>query len=301
MSLIKSLKEFSYISNKIDDRIPIILGPTASGKTEFAINLCRNINGEIISVDSRQIYKDFKIGTNQPSRKELEAVTHYLIDSIDSTHIINAYEYIELIKKSMKEIKSKNKKPVLVGGSLLYINLLINGIIPEQNKEKINGQNHDYKTNSELWSILNDLDSTRAQDIHPNDRKKIERAIDIINDSGKTVTQLYNEQGVSRDNENFYIIELANDRDFLDSKIKTRLHQMLEDGWIDEVRGLIANGTSIDSHPMQSIGYRQIVEYLDDKWDKEALAEEIYKRTRLFAKRQLTWIRKIKKDILIKC
>ena len=107
MSLIKSLKEFSYISNKIDDRIPIILGPTASGKTEFAINLCRNINGQIICVDSRQIYKNFKIGTNQPCKKELEAVTHYLIDSIDKF-----YNQEELAKKILshkfKKISYKN-------------------------------------------------------------------------------------------------------------------------------------------------------------------------------------------------
>ena len=292
------MKEFEYICKIAGEKIPVVLGATASGKTDFAINLCQYLNGEIISIDSRQIYKNFKIGTNQPTSEELNLVSHHLINLIDHSEIINAFTYISLVKKSIKKIQSMGKKPVIVGGTLLYVYMLINDILVKQVSKN---QHHTYKekTNFELWSMLNVLDCKRASNIHYNDRKKVERAIDLIKSTGRLASDIYNNQE-NKINNDFYIIELVLSKKKLHDKIKDRFNKMINGGWIEEVQLLLNSGVNVNSHPMQGIGYIQIVQYLNNEINSDTMNEQILTKTRLFAKKQVTWLKKMNKDILIK-
>jgi len=291
------LKE-SNLLEIIGNKIPIIIGPTASGKTNLAINISSNINGEIISVDSRQIYKGFFVGTNQPSKIEQEKIKHHLIDIIDFSERISAYKYIELVKESISNIHLSSKRPVIVGGSLLYIYLLVNGIIQTPNRGFNSELLYNNLSDVNLWEVLNKLDNDRAKNIHQNDRKKVERAIDLIVDTGKKTKDLFNNS--KKLNTNFFIIELNIDRDVLKDNISIRFDNMINQGWIDEVNTLINLGVSIDSHPMQGIGYKDILKFINKECAFDDMKLNIIKDTKQFAKKQMTWIRKIKKDMILK-
>ncbi len=291
--------KISEVISKIGNKIPIITGPTGIGKTSFSIKLARKIKGEIISIDSRQIYKNFIIGTAQPSNYEQTQAKHYLINYLEHSKIISAGNYIQLVKEKIVKIKKSGKVPIIVGGSMLYVNSLCFGIINKADSNPTNRKKYfDYiKSGNKdfLFNKLKLIDPKYAKKVSYNDHKKLVRALEIFDLTGKSPTEVFHEQTkIDKNNrDKFFIIEIITDRKKLRKDIHKRTVKMIENGWIDEVKALISAGINKNSHPMQSLGYRHIISYLNKEIKFDELLEQISTKTWQYAKKQLTWLKKM--------
>lgn len=278
-------------------RVIAIVGPTASGKTSYSIDLAKKIDGEIISADSRLVYKGFDIGTAKPSIKERDGIEHYLIDVVEPE-----FEYsVGLYKKQAKEIISKivkkGKTPIIVGGTGLYIDILLkNYDLPEIPPNRALRDELYALDADSLYEKLVDLDLSAKDLIDKNDRKKVIRAIEIIKTTGKPLNQT---RGI---NESEYEVEWIGknfDRKTLYERIDKRVDIMVETGLIEETKGLLEKHGRTPNL-VNTIGYREIIGYLDNKYSLEEALDLLKKNTRNYAKRQLTWFRRneeIKWDI----
>jgi len=273
-----------------------IMGPTASGKTDLAMKLSDEINGQIISVDSALIYKGMDIGTAKPTPQELEQYPHKLIDFLDP---IQTYSAADFRRDALAEIESayqQGKTPILVGGTMMYFKSLVEGIseLPEAQPdiraeiEKL-AQLHGW---SYIHDKLADVDPESAQRIHPNDPQRINRAYEIYLISGKSMTNLMKKE---KQPIPYPVVQFAfqcDDKTTLHKRIEQRFHIMLESGFENEVKALYQRGDlHLDLPSMRSVGYRQMWEYLDGKLDKDEMIFRGVVATRQLAKRQLTWLR----------
>ena len=283
-----------------------IIGPTASGKTKVAVEIAKRIEGEIIGLDSRQIYKDMAIGTAQPSIKEQRGVLHHLIGIKPPTETISAGAYSKLVLDVAKDIKSRNHIPVLCGGSGLYYRALTQGIFDESKTDlKIRKElenDYDQHGSKTLMSQLISIDPDYAKNVHPNNKKRLIRALEIYQSTGKTPTQHYNKQSNSSKNNtlDLFTIYLEWEKSELNNRIKTRTKEMLKDGWIDEVKKLLKDYSDAIIPPLDSIGYREIVSYIDNKTTLGSLKKTIAIKTRQFSVRQIKWFNKESIDLTIK-
>lgn len=282
-------------------QVIVIVGPTASGKTALSIELAKKINGEIISCDSMQIYKYMDIGTAKITKEEMQGIKHYLIDYIEPNERYSVSQFKIDAEKAIEEILSKGKKPIIVGGTGLYVDSLIYGIeyadmeFDEEYRKKL-----ELISESEGLEFLYDkakqIDPEAMKKISINDKKRIFRVLEIYKATGKTKTELEIEsrkKGVKYD---YNVFALDMDREKLYERINKRVDKMLEDGLVNEVKKI---NEKYDSFPtaMQGLGYKEVVEYLDNKVSYEEMVEKIKSETRHYAKRQLTWFRKNKENI----
>ena len=282
-------------------KVIVICGPTASGKTALSIELAKKIDGEIISADSMQIYKDMDIGTAKPNIEEMQGIKHYLLDCVSPDIRYSVAEYKQDATKAIEEILQKGKTPIIVGGTGLYIDALIYGI--EYNDIKIDEQ---YRSELEkivakqgletLYKMAIKIDEEAMKKISVNDKKRIMRVLEIYKATGKTKTQQEIEsrkKGVKYD---YKVFALNMDREVLYNRIKLRVDLMIEKGLIEEVQRLKEKYNKFPT-AMQGLGYKEVVEYLEKKVTKEEMIEKIKMETRRYAKRQLTWFRKNKETI----
>lgn len=274
-----------------------IMGPTASGKTLLAMMLAERLPVEIISVDSALIYKSMDIGTAKPSAEELNAVPHHLIDTHDVTEVYSASEFVDDVKCLVDEIFSRNKLPILAGGTMMYFNALQQGMsdLPSADA-KIRAQLH------QLWEMdpgklherLVEIDPTSAERIHKNDPQRLVRAIEVYEVTGKTLTSFRSEP--KKGLPDFELIKIAlipEDRARLHKQIEKRFMTMLEQGFLQEVKALYERGDiDEDMTSMRSVGYRQAWLFLTGEYDYETFIYKGLVATRQLAKRQLTWLRK---------
>ena len=279
------------------EKVIIIAGPTASGKSSLAIKLAKLINGEIISSDSMQIYKGMDIGTAKVSQDERKLIPHHMIDIISPKEKYSVEEFQKFSKKLIKEIHQRGHIPILVGGTGLYINSIIydydfNNVKP--NYEFRKKMEAIYKKNPEiLLNRLIEIDEKLYSSLNLKDKKKIIRALEVYEYSGETITV----DSKSNENYDFYLFVINDDRKILYERINKRVDQMLEKGLIDEVKNLIDKGLNENHQSMKAIGYREIIPYLNNETDYETMVEKLKKDTRRYAKRQLTWFRKNKEAI----
>lgn len=280
-----------------------IMGPTASGKTDLAIELVQNHPFEIISVDSALIYKGMDIGTAKPSQEELALAPHRLIDIIDPSESYSTARFRDDALQAMQEIQVNNKIPLLVGGTMLYHRSLLYGLseLPEANDEIRHKLEQQAKLEGAefMHQRLMKIDLAAAQRIHPNDPQRVQRALEVYEITGKSMTQLQQESQAQALPWNTYKIVIAPDsRDLLRKRIAIRFKQMIKQGFIAEVETLFRRGDLDLSLPsMRAVGYRQVWEYLAGKTSKEQMIEQGITITRQFAKRQMTWLRR-EKDAL---
>lgn len=266
-----------------------IVGATASGKTAYSIELAKKIDGEIISADSRLVYKGFDIGTAKPTAEEREGIPHYLIDIVEPEFDYSAGLYKKQAREKIFEIVQKGKTPIIVGGTGLYIDILLkNYDLPqlEANKELRTGLKQ--LSSEDLYSKLLELDCNAAETINSNDRKKIIRAIEIILETGKP---LESTRGINEPEFNIKWIGRNFDRKTLYQRIDTRVDIMVENGLLDETKNLLAKHGRIPNL-INTIGYREIIGYLDNLYSLDEAKELLKKNTRNYAKRQLTWFRR---------
>ena len=286
------------MNKEIKPKVIVIVGPTASGKTALSIELAKKINGEIISCDSMQIYKDMNIGSAKPTIEEMQGIKHYLIAEVEPTHRFSVAEYKKRAEKSIEEIIKKGKIPIVVGGTGLYANSLIYGIeyneieYDEKYRNKLMEQAQTEEGLETLFEEAKKLDPKAMEKISINDKKRIIRILEIYNSTGKTKTEQEKESRKKAIKYDYKVFALNIDRSVLYERINKRVDIMIEQGLIEEVKNILKKYNEFPT-AMQAIGYKEIVEYLDGNLTKQEAIEKIKQESRRYAKRQITWFKKI--------
>ena len=286
----------------IKDKLIILAGPTASGKTAVSVDLAKRIGGEIISADSMQIYRGMDIGTAKITADEMQGVKHYLINVSDPKEDFNIVKFQNMVKCSIEEIKKNGHIPILVGGTGFYIQSIIYDI--NFDKEDDNGsirkvleEEYDKMGADFMYEKLKKIDSISAENIHKNNKKRIIRAIEYFLINNTLISEHNELQRKKTSPYDFRFFVLNPKRDILYDRINKRVDKMVEKGLVDEVKSLIESGLSIDNISMQGIGYKEIVEYLEGNIPLDKAVENIKQNTRHMAKRQVTWFKR-ERDVI---
>ena len=283
-------------------KVIVIVGPTASGKTALSIELAKKINGEIVSCDSMQIYKDMNIGSAKPTSEEMQGIKHYLIDVVRPDERFSVAEYKRQAEEGIEKIISKGKIPIVIGGTGLYADSLIYGIeYPEikYDEEYRNALEQKAKTKEglkELYNKAKEIDEEAIGKISENDKKRIIRILEIYHQTQKTKTELEIESRKNDVKYDYKVFAINMDRNILYERINKRVDLMIENGLINEVKFLLEKYSSFPT-AMQGLGYKEVVQYLNNELTKEEMIDKIKQETRRYAKRQLTWFRKNKETI----
>ncbi len=283
------------------EKVIVICGPTASGKTKLSIELAKKIQGEIVSADSMQIYQEMNIGTAKPTIEERQGIEHYLLDFVSPEDRYSVADYKKDAKKAIKEIIKKGKTPIIVGGTGLYIDSLIYEIeYPniewDENYRKELEQRVEKEGLDKLYEEAKQIDSTAIQKISPNDEKRILRILEIYHATGRTKTEQEIESRKNPISYDYKVYALKWDRDVLYERINKRVDLMIEQGLITEVEEILQRHKKFPT-AMQGLGYKEVVTYLKGEMTKEEMIEKLKMETRRYAKRQMTWFRKNKQTI----
>jgi len=286
----------------LERRIIVIAGPTCSGKTQIGIKLAKELNAEIISADSRQIYKYLNIGTAKPTSNQLKEIKHHFINELNPDDGYDVSKYESEARKRIKKIYSKNKFPIVVGGSGLYIKALSDGIVETPLKDsdfrkKLENERNIYG-NIFLHDKLKKVDPVSADKIHPSYWKRVVRALEVIHLTGKTITEIHNKQK-KQDQYKFDNYILNWDREILYKNIEFRVDKMFDEGLVNEVEQLLNKGFSKTLNSLNTVGYKETISFLENDISLERAIELTKRNTRRYAKRQLTWFRKDKRNIWI--
>jgi len=278
------------------DKLIILTGPTAVGKSELSIKLAKAINGEIISADSIQVYKELNIGSAKIMPEEMQGIRHYLIDVLEPTEDFNVFIFKKMAKEAIEDIISRGKIPIIVGGTGFYIQSIIYDIdFDEEDNSKIRLELEELareKGNDYIHGELAKVDKSSAMKIHPNNTKRVIRALEYYRLNNKPIS-LHNETERAKEavfDAKYFV--LNDKRELLYERINKRVDKMIQLGLVEEVSSLLDKGLDSSYNSMQGIGYKEIVEYLDGKCSLDEAVDNIKKNTRHFAKRQLTWFRR---------
>lgn len=274
-------------SNK---KVIAVVGPTASGKTAYAVELAHKINGEIISADSRLVYKGFDIGTAKPTVEERQGIPHYMIDIVEPEFDYTAGLYVTEARRIIEDIIKRGKTPIIAGGTGLYFRLLLeNYVMPEVKPNYDLRKELQEYSSEDLHNILKKLDRDAADKIYANDKKKLIRTIEIIKISGKPISE---SRSVAEDSQ--YDVDwlgLNFPREILYDRINKRVDIMIENGLVEETKNLLAKHGHI-YNIVNTIGYQEITKFLDGEFSFEEAVDKLKQNSRNYAKRQLTWFRK---------
>ncbi len=276
-------------------KIVVICGPTASGKTRLAVELALARGGEVVSADSMQIYRTMDIGTAKPTPEEMRGVPHHMLDVADPEEDFSVARYVEQARTCVDDILARGKLPIVAGGTGLYIDSLVSGrdFAPFDPDSELRSQleaEFDQKGGEEMLAQLSKIDPETAGRLHPNDAKRIIRALEVFHSTGKTISQHNLEtQSIPPRYEATTLALAFERREDMWARIDTRVDEMMAAGLVDEVRGLLCRGVPDKCTAMQAIGYKEMVSALRGDGDVRAAAEEIKLRSRQYAKRQLTW------------
>ena len=275
-------------------KIVIIVGPTAVGKTALSIDLAKRFNGEIISADSVQIYKKLDVGSAKVTREEADGIVHHMIDIVEPTATFSTGDYAKEARKKITEISSKNKTPIIVGGTGLYVNSILFDLGSSC------GRSEEYRAKLEkiaqtegkekLYEMLKDIDPESATTIHPNQKDRIIRALEIYHLTGKRKSENKNS---TESNYDYILIGLTDDRDILYERINNRVDKMMDAGLLQEVQALINHGLNLSHQSMQGIGYKETYSYLSGDCTKEEFLDKLKQNSRNYAKRQFTFFKKM--------
>lgn len=283
------------IAKQPKPKLLIIVGPTAVGKSEVAIELAPPMSAEIVNADSQQVYRYMNIGTGKPSAAERERIRHHLIDIINPDEEFNAAIFRRLSVAAITDIQSRGKRVIVCGGTGLYLKALTKGLFtgPGQDaalREGLNAEADQFGLRS-LYQRLERVDPGVGSRIHPNDRQRIIRALEIFALTGKPISEWQKEHAFGETSFETFVIGLERDRAELYQAIDDRCERMIAAGLLEEVKQLMNNGYGLDLKPLQSIGYRHMGMILNGELAREEATELMKRDTRRLAKRQLTWFR----------
>ena len=286
------------------DRVIVIVGPTASGKTALTVELAKRIDGEVISCDSMQIYRNMSIGTAKPSAEEMDGVPHYLIDFVSPDVRYSVADFKRDAEEKIRFVLDRGKVPILCGGTGLYVDSLVYGIdYPEIEFDQGYRDELMAVADSEdglerLYGMAMKIDPDAVLKISRNDKKRITRVLELYRATGKTKTELERESRKNGVKYDYRIFAIGMDREKLYDRINKRVDLMIEQGLVDEVKDIVKK---YDKFPtaMQGLGYKEVVEYFDKKLTMDEMIQKIKQETRRYAKRQLTWFKKNKSIVWI--
>lgn len=275
----------------------ILTGPTAAGKTQLSISLAKAVGGEIISADSMQVYKGMDIGSAKIKPEEMQGVPHYLIDEFTPDEAFHVVKFQEYAKRYIQQIYAEGKIPILVGGTGFYIQAVLYDIDFTETQA-----DHEYRNHLEslvqekgaefLHEMLAEVDQNAALEIHPNNIKRIVRALEYYHDTGKPISEHNAAERQKQSPYNFAYLVLNDNREKLYERIDQRIDLMLKDGLIREVEELRGKGCTRDMVSMQGLGYKEILSYIEGEMPLEEAIRILKRDTRHFAKRQLTWFKR---------
>jgi tRNA dimethylallyltransferase len=275
--------------------LPVIVGPTGSGKSDLALRIALEVDGEIVNCDSLQVYRGMDIGTAKVPATERQGIPHHLIDVIHPAQLFTAGDYARLAETVLREIAGRGRIPVLAGGTGFYLRALLDGLFPGPSRDetlRTRLERREESRSGSLHRILQRLDPTAAARIHPNDKNKTMRALEVRLIEGRPLSALF-ERGRAPLT-GFRPIKLGLDppREPLYARLNARAGTIFERGLVDEVRRLLASGISPEAKPFESLGYKQALQVVEGSLTLEEALESTQLETRRYAKRQITWFRK---------
>lgn len=274
------------------EKVIVVIGPTSVGKTKMGVALAKKLNGEVISGDSMQVYRQMDIGTAKVTIEEMEGVIHHCIDILDPKDQYSVHDFQQTVRKQITEITNRGHVPIIVGGTGLYIKATLYDYTfseMENNHDEINKKYKDY-TNEQLYAHLKQIDEESAKILHFNNRRRILRAIEIYEQTGQKKSEMINEQ------EHIclydaYFVGLTLPRELLYERINLRVDLMMKNGLQGEMESLIKQGLTRENQSMKAIGYKEWFDYFEGKCDLNEVSENIKKHSRQYAKRQYTWFK----------
>ena len=275
----------------------ILTGPTAVGKTKASIGLAKAIGGEIISADSMQVYKYMDIGSAKIKPSEMDGIPHYLVDILEPDEEFHVVLFQQMAKQAIQKIYEKGKIPIIVGGTGFYIQAVLYDIDFSENEKDTSYREEleklaQTKGAEYLHNLLREVDEKSAQDIHANNVKRVIRALEYFHQTGEKISEHNEEQRKKVSPYNFSYFVLNDERKHLYERINLRVDQMINEGLVSEVQSLKEKGYTRDMVSMQGLGYKEMLDYLDNKCSLEEAVEIIKRDTRHFAKRQITWFKR---------
>ena len=274
------------------EKVIVVIGPTSVGKTKMGVALAKKLNGEVISGDSMQVYRQMDIGTAKVTIEEMEGVTHHCIDILDPKDQYSVHDFQQTVRKQITEITNRGHVPIIVGGTGLYIKAALYDYTfseMENNHDEINKKYKDY-TNEQLYAHLKQIDEESAKILHFNNRRRVLRAIEIYEQTGQKKSEMINEQ------EHIclydaYFVGLTLPGELLYERINLRVDLMMKNGLQGEMESLIKQGLTRENQSMKAIGYKEWFDYFEGKCDLNEVSENIKKHSRQYAKRQYTWFK----------
>ncbi|MBX3189276.1 MAG: tRNA (adenosine(37)-N6)-dimethylallyltransferase MiaA [Labilithrix sp.] len=278
------------------ERLLCVVGPTASGKTDLAIAISERVDGEIVSADSVQIYRGFDIGSGKPTAEEQAKARHHLIDVLDPLEAIDAASYARLASDAIADVRARGKVPILCGGTFFWVRSLWLGLVAAPAADAAIRERHRALVEAEGRKALHDaltrVDPTAAARLHPNDVVRVSRALEVHELSGRRMSDFQAEHGFRAHRIDVVMVGLATTPAALGERIAKRVEGFLARGWIDEVEGLVARGFG-GARAMGAVGYKEVAAHLADPkaLPRESLRDAIVQSTRIFARRQRTWLK----------
>jgi tRNA dimethylallyltransferase len=274
-------------------RILLLVGPTAVGKTSLALQLAPELNAEIVSADSMQIYRGMDIGTSKPKAEERRRVAHHMIDVVDPDESFHAVQFRDAADRAIEDIHARGKTAMVVGGTGLYVKVLLHGLFEDPSVDKFDKWeeklNYYKSLDDNPHKKLESLDPSAAQRIHPNDHVRVRRALEVFLRTGKSITDLQKEHGFQQNRYKALTIGLKMNREALFERIDARVDEMVRAGLLEEVQALMARGYSADLPSMRSLGYRHMTKVIVGEMEMSDAVRLFKRDTRRYAKRQYTW------------
>ena len=281
------------VANQDPDAVLAVVGPTASGKTDLAVQVAERIGGEIVSADSVQVYRRFDIGSGKPSAEEQARARHHLIDVLDPLDPMDAARFAERARAAIEDIRSRGKRPIVCGGTFLWVKALLFGLAEAPPASEAIRAAHRTVAEAEgrpaLHARLAKIDPTIASRLHPNDLIRVSRALEVYELTGEPMSVWQARHGFATERLRAHLVGIAVPPEELTQRITARVHGWLAAGWVDEVRTLVAEGFG-DARAMGSVGYREVRRCVEDPISYDDLEILIARSTRIFARRQRTWL-----------
>lgn len=276
------------------EKVIIIVGPTAVGKTNLSIKLAKKLKAEVISGDSMQVYKGMNIGTGKVTEKEMEYVPHHMLDILNPDEPFSVADYQKQVQKKISDLNKQNITPLLVGGSGLYIQaVLYDYVFSDQKRDETLTKQLEARLETEgnlaLYEELQQVDPVQAKHIHPNNKRRLIRALEVYQATGKTLSERQAEQNKTSTYD-YYIIGLKMDREALYDQINQRVDTMVQNGLVEEVKHLYERGYE-HTQAMKAIGYKELIPYIKGETDLNTAVELLKRNSRRYAKRQYTWFK----------